>query len=164
MSTADLPLPDDLRQEILNLAGSEHRPRAASVSALRLVQARFRWISDRHLAEVAQLLNMSTADLDGVATYFNLLFRKPVGQHVFMICDSVCCWIMGCKDLSDHLCKKLNIRPGESTPDGAITLLPIVCLGHCDRAPVMLFDETVHEDVDMATLDRLIAEAQETPR
>ncbi|PYD48134.1 NADH-quinone oxidoreductase subunit NuoE [Novacetimonas pomaceti] len=163
MSTAEPPLPTSMRTEILVLAAQELHPRGASVAALRLVQDRFGWISTAHLREVAALLGMSDDDLDGIATYFNLLFRRPVGRHVIMLCDSVSCWIMGREPLCAHLCRTLGIRPGETTADNAITLLPTVCLGHCDHAPAMLVDDTLHGDVDMAALDHLIGTLRETP-
>ncbi|PYD75068.1 NADH-quinone oxidoreductase subunit NuoE [Novacetimonas pomaceti] len=163
MSTAEPPLPTSMRTEILALAAQELHPRGASVAALRLVQDRFGWLSTAHLREVAALLGMSDDDLDGIATYFNLLFRRPVGRHVIMLCDSVSCWIMGREPLCAHLCRTLGIRPGETTADNAITLLPTVCLGHCDHAPAMLVDDTLHGDVDMAALDHLIATLRETP-
>ncbi|GEB37854.1 NADH-quinone oxidoreductase subunit E [Gluconacetobacter liquefaciens] len=155
MSTADTPLPAELRARIADLARAEHRPRAASVSALTMVQERFGWVSDAHLAETASLLGMSPADLDGIATYFNLIFRRPVGRHVIMLCDSVSCWIMGRDTVCARLQARLGIRPGETTPDGAVTLLPIVCLGHCDHAPAMLVDRTLHGDLDAETAERL---------
>ncbi|MCE2564564.1 NADH-quinone oxidoreductase subunit NuoE [Komagataeibacter sp. FNDCF1] len=163
MSTADAPLPAPVRAEILALAAQELRPRGASVAALRLVQARFGWVSTPHLHEVAALLGMSADDLDGIATYFNLLFRRPVGRHVVMLCDSVSCWIMGREPLCAHLCRTLGIKPGETTADNAITLLPTVCIGHCDHAPAMLVDSILHGDVDMATLDHLINRLRDTP-
>ncbi|MBV1833467.1 NADH-quinone oxidoreductase subunit NuoE [Novacetimonas pomaceti] len=163
MSTAEPPLPTSMRTEILALAAQEPHPRGAGVAALRLVQDRFGWISTAHLREVAALLGMSDDDLDGIATYFNLLFRRPVGRHVIMLCDSVSCWIMGREPLCAHLCRTLGIRPGETTADNAITLLPTVCLGHCDHAPAMLVDDTLHGDVDMAALDHLIGTLRETP-
>ncbi|MFT8646441.1 NADH-quinone oxidoreductase subunit NuoE [Gluconacetobacter sp.] len=155
MSTADTPLPPELRERIADLARTEHRPRAASVSALTVVQERFGWVSDAHLVETASLLGMSPADLDGIATYFNLIFRRPVGRHVIMLCDSVSCWIMGRDTVCARLQARLGIRPGETTPDGAVTLLPIVCLGHCDHAPAMLVDRTLHGDLDAETAERL---------
>ncbi|MBE7619780.1 NADH-quinone oxidoreductase subunit NuoE [Komagataeibacter sp. FXV2] len=163
MSTAETPLPAPLRAEILALAAQELHPRGASVAALRLVQARFGWISTAHLYEVAGLLGMSADDLDGIATYFNLLFRRPVGRHVIMLCDSVSCWIMGREPLCAHLCRTLGIRPGETTADNAITLLPTVCIGHCDHAPAMLVDNALHGDVTTATLDQLIDTLRHAP-
>ncbi|MBE7728929.1 NADH-quinone oxidoreductase subunit NuoE [Komagataeibacter sp. FXV3] len=163
MLTAEAPLSTPVRAEILALAAQEPHPRGASVAALRLVQARLGWISTVHLREVADLLGMSVDDLDGIATYFNLLFRRPVGRHVVMLCDSVSCWIMGREPLCAHMCRTLGIRPGETTADNAITLLPTVCIGHCDHAPAMLVDGTLHGDVDTATLDRLIDTLRDTP-
>ncbi|BCI68556.1 NADH-quinone oxidoreductase subunit NuoE [Acetobacter aceti] len=163
MSTADPTLPAPMQAEILALAAQELHPRGASVAALRLVQARFGWVSTTHLREVADLLDMSADDLDGVATYFNLLFRRPVGRHVIMLCDSVSCWIMGREPLCAHLCRKLDIRPGETTADNAITLLPTVCIGHCDHAPAMLVDNRLHGDVTTESLDHLIATLRDTP-
>ena len=163
MSIAEQPLSGELRAEIRALAQAEPHPRGASVAALRLVQAHMGWISTPHLNEVADVLGMSAADLDGIATYFNLLFRRPVGRHVLMLCDSVSCWIMGCERLCAHLCRTLDIQPGQTTADDAITFLPIVCLGHCDHAPAMLVDDTLYGDVDTPTLDRLIATLREPP-
>ena len=152
-----------MRAEILALAAAEPHPRGAGVAALRLVQARFGWISTAHLREVAGLLGMSADDLDGVATYFNLLFRRPVGQHVIMLCDSVTCWIMGRDPLCAHLCQRLGIQPGETTADNAITLLPPVCIGHCDHAPAMLVDDRLHGDVATSRIDHVIAMLRDTP-
>ncbi|GBQ86475.1 NADH-quinone oxidoreductase chain E [Gluconacetobacter johannae DSM 13595] len=164
MSTADAPLPPDLRADIAAMAAAEHHARMAAIPALMAVQARLGWVSDAHLADVAGLLGLSPADLDGVATFFNLVFRRPVGRHVILMCDSVSCWIMGRDALCARLCDRLGIRPGQTTADGAVTLLPIVCLGHCDHAPAMLVDRTLHGDLDEAGIDRIAnALAADTP-
>lgn len=127
--------------------------RAACIEALKRVQQRHRWISDERLAELAGILGMTPAELDGVATFYNLVFRRPVGRHVILLCDSVSCWIMGHDDLLRHLERRLGIRPGETTPDDRFTLLPIVCLGHCDHAPAMMVDAELHGDLDPVRLD-----------
>ena len=149
-------LPQRLREEILELSAHEPHPRAACIEALARVQREFRWVSDAHLREVAALLGMSAADLDGVATYFNLIFRRPVGHHVLLLCDSVSCWLMGRERLDAHLRRRLCIAPGQTTPDGDITLLPTVCLGHCDHAPALMLDDELHGDVDEQRLDRIL--------
>src|SRR6185312_9546220 len=104
--------------------------RAACVEALKLVQQQHRWVSDAHLAELANLLDMTVDELDAVATYYNLVYRRPVGRHVILACDSISCWLMGCEALREALARRLGIAPGETTADGRFTLLPIVCLGH----------------------------------
>ena len=145
-----------LRQEITALAEAAETKRAAGLDALKVVQKRFGYISDPHLAEVAALLDMTPAELDGVATFYNLIFRRPVGRHVILLCDSVACWIMGEGGARAQLHERLGIRPGETTADGRFTLLPIVCLGHCDHAPAMMVDEDQYGDLDSARLDAIL--------
>jgi NADH-quinone oxidoreductase subunit E len=152
----DAKLETALRQEITALAEAAETKRAAGLDALKVVQKRFGYISDRHLAEVAALLDMTPAELDGVATFYNLIFRRPVGRHVILLCDSVACWIMGEGGARAQLRERLGIKPGETTADGRFTLLPIVCLGHCDHAPAMMVDEDQYGDLDSARLDAIL--------
>jgi NADH-quinone oxidoreductase subunit E len=121
--------------------------RSAAIEALRIVQEKRGWISDESLAAVAKQLDMSVDALDAIATFYNLIFRKPVGRHVVMYCDSVSCYILGCDRLAETLQEQLGIAPGETTADGRFTLLPIVCLGACDRAPVMMIGEELYGGV-----------------
>ena len=155
---ADLrqPLEADLRQEIASVAQHAEYKRAAGLDALKLVQKRFGYVSDQHLAEVAALLEMTPAELDGVATFYNLIFRRPAGRHVILLCDSVACWIMGASAARAHVCQRLRINPGETTADGRFTLLPIVCLGHCDHAPAMMVDGDQYGDLDAGQLDAIL--------
>jgi NADH-quinone oxidoreductase subunit E len=155
MSTVE-QLTDVERAEIMALARSHETKRSACIEALKYVQGHYRWVSDRHLGEIAALLEMSRAELDGVATFYNLIFRRPVGEHIIFLCDSISCWIMGRDAVCAHFRQRLGIGPGETTADGMYTLLPIVCLGHCDHAPAMLLDDTLHGDVDPARVDKLL--------
>jgi len=154
-TTPQAPEPT-LRQEIAAVAEAAETKRAAGLDALKVVQKRFGYISDEHLAEVAALLDMTPAELDGVATFYNLIFRRPVGRHVILLCDSVACWIMGEGAARAQLRERLNIKPGETTADGRFTLLPIVCLGHCDHAPAMMVDQDQYGDLDSAKLDAIL--------
>ena len=158
MSTAedDTPLsPEDVRA-VGELAAKYDDKRAACIEALKLVQRRHRWVSDGRLRQLAALLDMTPDELDGVATFYNLVFRRPVGRHVILLCDSVSCWIMGQEELLGHCERRLGLFPGRTTPVGRLTLLPIVCLGHCDHAPALMIDEDLHGDVDPARLDALL--------
>lgn len=114
---------------------------ALGVEALRVVQANRGWISDEALAAVADYTGLSPARLEGVATFHNLLFRRPVGRHVVLVCDSVSCWICGYDNLRERLFRRLGIGYGETDADGRFTLLPSVCLGNCDKAPAIMIDE-----------------------
>ena len=158
MSTVEqqVDLSAEERAAIVSLAQSHETKRSACIEALKYVQKHYRWVSDHHLAEIAELLEMSRAELDGVATFYNLIFRRPVGEHIIFLCDSISCWIMGRDAVCAHFRRRLGIKPGETTADGMYTLLPIVCLGHCDHAPAMLLDDTLHGDVDIAQIDKLL--------
>ena len=120
---------------------------SAAIDAMMIVQKRRGWVSDASLAAIGRLLGMSTAALDAIATFYNRIFRQPVGRHVVMVCDSVSCFIMGSDGLARDIQAHLGIGYGETTPDDRFTLLPIVCLGACDKAPTMLVDEELIENV-----------------
>jgi NADH-quinone oxidoreductase subunit E len=137
------------------IADLPDRPSAA-IEALRIVQEHRGWVSDESLNAIARHLNMAAAELDSVATFYNLIFRKPVGRHVIMVCDSISCFIMGCDKVRQRLSDELGIEPGETTEDGRFTLLPIVCLGACDKAPTMTIDEELFGQVDPAELPAIL--------
>jgi NADH-quinone oxidoreductase subunit E len=130
--------------------------RAVCIDALKIVQRHRGWVSDDSLNDIGELLGMTADELDGVATFYNLNFRKPVGRHVVLLCDSVSCWIMGYERLREHLCSKLGTALGQTTDDGRFTLLPIVCLGACDHAPAMMVDADLHGDLDTERAERAL--------
>lgn len=129
--------------------------KSAAIDALMIVQKHRGWVSDESLNAIAELLAMSAAELDGIATFYNLIYRQPVGRHVISMCDSVSCYVMGADGLAKDLQSKLGIAFGETTADGRFTLLPIVCLGACDKAPTMQIDEDLIENVSDTKLDEI---------
>jgi NADH-quinone oxidoreductase subunit E len=133
----------------------KHYPdkRGAAIDALLTVQRHRRWISDESLLDIAQFLEMTAEDLDSIATFYNLVFRKPVGRHVAFVCDSISCWIMGCEQIREQLKKHYDIDVGQTTRDGRLTVLPIACLGHCERAPAMMVDQDVYGEVAPDKID-----------
>ena len=136
-------------------AEAAHYPKrdAVCIDALKIVQRHRGWVSDESVRDIAEYLGMSATDVDSVATFYNLIFRKPVGRHVIMVCDSVSCWIMGHDRIKQHLNERLGIDFGATTPDERFTLLPIVCLGCCDHAPAMMVDTDLHSDLDPQKID-----------
>ncbi len=142
---------DEIEAEISHLPDRQ----SAAIDALMIVQKHRGWVSDQSLSAIANLLEMSSAELDGVATFYNLIYRQPVGRHVISMCDSVSCYVMGADALGKDLQSKLGIRFGETTNDGRFTLLPIVCLGACDKAPTMQIDEDLIESVSAEDLDEI---------
>jgi len=130
--------------------------RAACVEAMKVVQRHRSWLAHQSLKDLAEFLRMTPEELDGVATFYNLLFRKPVGRHVAFVCNSISCWVMGSQDLQTQVQNRLGVRMGETTEDGRFTLLPIVCLGACDHAPVMMVDTDLHENVASDQVEALL--------
>lgn len=131
-------------------------PRAASIGALKIVQKRHGWVPDAAIPAIGHLLGISACDVEGVATFYSLIFRRPVGRHVIKVCDSVACLLTGYEELRDGLCRQLGVGLGETTADGRFTLLPICCLGACDRGPVLMVDEDTHFDVSPQDVARLL--------
>ncbi len=127
--------------------------KSAAIDAMMIVQRHRGWVSDESLGAIAQLLGMSVENLDSIATFYNLIFRKPVGRHVVMVCDSVSCYVMGADSLRKRIEAHLGIGLGQTTADGRFTLLPIVCLGACDKAPTMMIGDELIENVEAERLD-----------
>jgi NADH-quinone oxidoreductase subunit E len=148
------------RQEIEAELQHYESKRAACVEALKIVQRHRGWVSDEGIHDLAELLGMTSDELDSVATFYNLVFRRPVGKHVILLCDSVSCWIMGYMRLRQHLEARLGIALGETTADGRFTLLPIPCLGTCDHAPALMIDAQLYRNLDPEGLDRLLGQYQ----
>lgn len=149
-------LTDLERQEIEAELQQYPDRRAGCVEALKVIQRHRGWVSDESLNSLAHLLGMTREELDGVATFYNLIFRKPVGRHVILLCDSISCWIKGSDAMRGHLKSRLGLPVGQTSADGQFTLLPIVCLGACDHAPVMMIDDDLHEDLTAEKIDRIV--------
>ena len=130
--------------------------RAASIGALKIVQQHRGWVPDEAIPVIADAIGISAADLEGVATFYSLIFRRPVGRHVIKVCDSISCYLTGYDEIRAALQQKLGIGLGETTQDDRFTLLPICCLGACDRGPTLMIDDTLHGNVTPQNLDQIL--------
>ena len=134
--------------------------KAAVSEALKIVQGQRGWISDESVQAIADYLEMSPAEVDSVATFYNLIFRKPVGRHVILLCDSISCYVLGYQKLYRALQEQLGVKFGETTGDQRFTLLPNACLGCCDRAPALMVDEDLYQDVTEEQLGEILGKYQ----
>jgi len=153
-------LNEEEKQEIMEKLETYPVRRAGCIEALAAVQRRRGWVSDESVRDIGALLEMTAAEVDSVATFYNFIFRGPVGRHVVLLCDSASCWIMGCDSLIEYLKKKLDIAPGGTTRDGRYTLLPNVCLGACDEAPVMMVDDVLFGKLTPEKIDEILERFQ----
>ncbi len=149
-------LPKDLKARLeVEIRKVEH-PRELAVDVMFSIQDHYGYLSDEALAEAASMLGMTPLELDELATFYTFTFREPVGKYVIHVCDSVVCWMNGYESVRDHLCRKLGIALGETTPDGLFTLLPVCCIGYCDRSPAMLVNRRVHGELTPEKIDAII--------
>jgi NADH-quinone oxidoreductase subunit E len=153
-------LSDDERRDIGTILGRHPNRRAGCLEALRVIQDRRGWVSDEAIRDVAAAVGLTPDELDGTATFYNMIFRKPVGRHVILICDSISCWILGYAGILDRLRSRLGIGVGETTPDSRFTLLPVCCLGACDRAPAIMIDSDFYGDVTPEGLETILEKYQ----
>ena len=130
------------------------------VDVLWELQQRHGWLDDDAVRAAAAECDLTPLEVDEIATFYNLLLRRPAGRMPIFVCDSVSCELNGASTLIRRLSERLGIGLGEVTADGAFGLLPIVCLGHCEKAPCLLAGETVHGPcgLDAASVDQLIQE------
>src|SRR3989338_10736598 len=133
--------------------------RSACLEALAIVQKHRSYISDEALTAVANYVDMSPTELDGIATFYNLIYRKPVGKKVVRICDSVSCFVMGYDKIKAKIEQELGIKLGQTTPDQEFTLLPTPCLGTCDRAPALMVNDALFRDLTEENVVRFIKTA-----
>lgn len=154
------PLARQLTEEEIHEIEHEktHYPYAQAVGleALKIVQKYQGWVSDESLLAVSKYLDIPADDLEGVATFFNLIYRRPVGENVILLCDSVACWMLGCDDLKTHITSRLGIEYGETTTDGKFTLIPVPCLGDCDKAPSLMVGRDLHRNLTNDKIDQII--------
>ncbi len=153
-------LTDEERKAVEKEVSECECPQSASVEALQALQRLRGWISDEAIRDIAPMVGMSPEELDGVATFYSLLFRKPVGRHIVLVCDSLTCYIMGQERLQEHLSRKLGVGMGETTPDERFTLLPISCIGLCDHAPAMMVDDNLYGDLDAGKIEEILSKYQ----
>jgi NADH-quinone oxidoreductase subunit E len=130
--------------------------KGAGLKALMVVQQNHGYISDDYLKAVADYVGMSATELDSIATFYNLIYRKPVGRHVIRICDSVSCWIMGYDSVVKKISEHLDIQLGQTTKDNQFTLLPAQCLGTCDHAPALMINDELYRDLDINNVIEII--------
>ncbi|MFC0267691.1 NADH-quinone oxidoreductase subunit NuoE [Kushneria aurantia] len=144
----DFVLSDEERHEIEHEMTHYENPRAASIGALKTVQRRRGWVSDGAVIAISDVLGIPASDVEGVATFYSLIFRQPVGRHVVLVCDSSSCHLTGHDELRDAISGELGIGPGQTTEDDRFTLLPVCCLGACDRGPALMIDDDLHGPVE----------------
>lgn len=138
-----------------------HRHRdGAMLPVLHALQDAFGYIDDAALPLVAEALNVSRAEVHGVVTFYHDFRRQPAGRHVLKLCRAEACQSVGGESLADHLQHRLGLRPGETTPDGSLTLENTYCLGNCALGPSAMLDGELIGRLDTDQVDAIVRKAQ----
>ncbi len=138
------------------VAGHPH-PLELVVDVLRAIQSHHGWVPDEGVELAAEILRTSPLKVEEIATFYDKIYRQPVGKKVIHVCDSICCWTRDSEAIYRHLQKALKIAPGETTKDGLFTLLPTCCLGACGEAPALMIDLTTYGNLTIERVDQILA-------
>lgn len=147
---------EELKESLVREISEAEYPREKAIDVMFEIQKHFGHMSDEAMNEAAELLGMTPVELEEIATFYDFIFREPVGKYVIHICDSAMCWINGYQAVLDYLLSRLNIKMGETTADGLFTLLPACCIGYCDRAPAMLINRKVYGNLTPDKIDGIL--------
>ena len=147
---------ETLRTELQARIAAAVTPREAAVDVLKELQRHYGWVTDEAVCEAAELLGLTPLQVDELATFYEMLYRRPVGRRVIHVCDSISCWAVGGDTMLAHLANVLGVEPGETTADGAFTLLPCCCLGNCGEGPTMLVGDTLYSRLTPERVDEIL--------
>jgi NADH-quinone oxidoreductase subunit E len=149
-------LSEATRQKIQELTQKYPVRRSALIPSLQLAQAEAGYLSTEAMAEIAAIFELTPNEVYEVASFYTMLFKKPVGKYVLQVCTNISCLLCDCESIMAHLQKRLAIKPGETTPDRKFTLMEVECLASCGTAPVVQINDDYHEDLTPEKLDQIL--------
>lgn len=149
-------IPQELQEQLqIQVAGAEH-PREQAINIMYRVQKHYGYLSDEGLVEAAEILGLTPLELEELATFYDFIYRRPVGKYVIHVCDGVVCWMFHENFVFEYLCQKLRVCAGEVSADGWFTVLPTACIGFCDHAPAMLINGKMYGPLTPELIDEIL--------
>jgi NADH-quinone oxidoreductase subunit E len=156
MPTQEL-LSSQLKTEIREMMASYPKPKSAILMALHRIQEELGWVPDEAMAEVAELFAMPAEDVKSLVTFYYMYYRKPMGRYTLKVCKSISCYLCGSEKLIKYLEDKLEIKLGETTPDGTFSLVGSECLAACTGAPCFQVNDRFFENASNERVDDLLS-------
>ncbi|RII28715.1 MAG: NADH-quinone oxidoreductase subunit NuoE [Geobacter sp.] len=150
-------IPETLKYELQARIVAAINPREAAVDVMKELQRHYGWLTDEAVGEAAELLGLTPLQVEELATFYEMIYRRPVGKRVIHVCDSISCWAVGGETMLSHLALRLGVGPGETTSDGIFTLLPCCCLGNCGEGPTMMIGDTLYGRLTVESIDEILA-------
>lgn len=149
-------IPEELKNELRARIAVAITTREAAVDVMKELQRHYGWLTDEAVAEAAELLGLSALQVEELATFYEMIYRRPVGKKVIHVCDSISCWAIGGDTLLSQLAEKLGTEPGGTTADGMFTLLPCACLGMCGDGPTLMVGDNLYGRLTPEMLDEVL--------
>lgn len=149
-------LSESTHQQIQLLIGRYPKKRSALIPSLQLAQKETGYLTSDAMQEIAGIFELSPNEVYEVASFYTMLYKKPVGKYVIQVCTNISCMLCNAEQIVDHLTKRLGIKFGETSPDKKYTLVEVECLGSCGTSPVVQINEDYYEDLTPEKLDRIL--------
>jgi NADH-quinone oxidoreductase E subunit len=146
----------DLEPKAREIVARYDEKRAATLPLLHLAQSRIGHVTPEAEEWVARWTGVPVVHVHEVVTFYSLFHAKPQGRHRILLCTSPTCMLAGCEKLLAHLVRKLGVEPGQTTPDGRVTLEEAECLCACEMAPMMQVDGPYHGNLDEQKIDAVL--------
>ena len=136
------------------------RSRSALIPLLFVIQRERGYVDNAGVNFLANFLGLEVTDVWETATFYSMFNLRPVGRNHIQICKTLSCRIMGEPEITEHVCNKLGIHPGETTQDGRFTVSLVECLGSCGTAPMMQIGFDYHEDLTIEKVDKILEDCK----
>jgi NADH-quinone oxidoreductase subunit E len=149
-------LPAALRDRLTEQIASADHPREQVINIMFALQQHYGYFTDEAVLEAAALLSLTPLEIEELATFYDFIYREPVGKFIIHVCDGVVCWMFREGSLYDYLCQKLGVCAGAVTEDGMFTVLPTACIGYCDHAPAMLINGVMYGPLTPEKIDAIL--------
>lgn len=160
MNAIDITLAPDIVQYIKECRGKEHSE-SYLISVMHRVQDRYGFLSNHHMQEIAELLEVPAATVSGVATFYHFFRLKPQGKNMIHICMGTACYVKGAPEVLEAFKDELGIDVGDTTKDGLFSLEMTRCVGVCGLAPVVMINDEVHGKLTAKSVPVIIGKIRE---
>lgn len=144
-------------KEVERLKSLYPHPKAAIMPVLWMAQKKWGWLSEEVMRYVADLMQLPYAHVMGVASFYTMYFKKPMGKYHIQVCTNISCMLRGGEGIYNKVCDKYSIRHNEHTHDGLVSVEEVECMGACGGAPMIAINEDFYENVTWEQLDAMLA-------
>jgi NADH-quinone oxidoreductase subunit E len=156
-------IPEELRTQLQAKIAAADNAREQAINVMYEIQRYYGYLTDEGLGEAAAMVGATPLEMEELATFYDFIYREPVGRFVLHVCDGVVCWMFHEGSLFDYLCQKLGVCAGEVSADGMFTVLPTACIGFCDQAPAMVVNGRFFGNLTPESIDEILEQLKSEP-